>query len=219
MLKYRCLVLDHDDTVVQTEKAIGYPYFRDYIARVRPGKNLTNQLIRLVLLVMVALGAVTLVYSLPIFDGIRERMDSLLAGIFGGGQADGSTLLRMRMIELGWDWFLKHPISGIGIGNGHILAARYLGKDTYLHNNFVELLCGGGIFGFLAYYSMYIYLFRNLLKYRDADRRQFEICFVWLLLMLFLDYGMVSYITKIQWFYLLVHFLNVRNMKSRYVKK
>lgn len=41
MLKYRCLVLDHDDTVVQTERAIGYPYFRDYIERVRPGKTLS----------------------------------------------------------------------------------------------------------------------------------------------------------------------------------
>lgn len=41
MLKYKCLVLDHDDTVVQTEKAIGYPYFRDYIERVRPGKTLS----------------------------------------------------------------------------------------------------------------------------------------------------------------------------------
>lgn len=41
MLKYKCLVLDHDDTVVQTEKAIGYPYFRDYIERIRPGKTLS----------------------------------------------------------------------------------------------------------------------------------------------------------------------------------
>lgn len=41
MLKYKCLVLDHDDTVVQTEKAIGFPYFRDYIVRIRPGKNLS----------------------------------------------------------------------------------------------------------------------------------------------------------------------------------
>ena len=41
MLKYKCLVLDHDDTVVQTEKAIGYPYFRDYIQRIRPGKTLS----------------------------------------------------------------------------------------------------------------------------------------------------------------------------------
>lgn len=41
MLKYPCLVLDHDDTVVQTEKTIGYPYFRDYIERIRPGMTLS----------------------------------------------------------------------------------------------------------------------------------------------------------------------------------
>ena len=41
MLKYPCLVLDHDDTVVQTERAIGYPYFRDYIEKIRPGMTLT----------------------------------------------------------------------------------------------------------------------------------------------------------------------------------
>lgn len=41
MLKYPCLVFDHDDTVVQTEKSIGYPYFRDYIERIRPGKTLS----------------------------------------------------------------------------------------------------------------------------------------------------------------------------------
>ena len=41
MLKFPCLVLDHDDTVVQTERAIGYPYFRDYIERIRPGMTLS----------------------------------------------------------------------------------------------------------------------------------------------------------------------------------
>ncbi len=41
MLKYKCLVLDHDDTVVQTERYIGYPYFRDFLAEIRPGTNLS----------------------------------------------------------------------------------------------------------------------------------------------------------------------------------
>ena len=40
-MKYRCLVLDHDDTVVQTEKTIGFPYFRNYIEKIRPGMTLT----------------------------------------------------------------------------------------------------------------------------------------------------------------------------------
>lgn len=41
MLKYPCLILDHDDTIVQTERAIGYPYFRDYLEKIRPGVKLS----------------------------------------------------------------------------------------------------------------------------------------------------------------------------------
>ena len=41
MLKYPCLVLDHDDTVVQTERYIGYPYFKEYIEKIRPGQTVS----------------------------------------------------------------------------------------------------------------------------------------------------------------------------------
>lgn len=41
MLKYKCLVLDHDDTVVQSEKTLGFPYFREFMARIRPEVTLT----------------------------------------------------------------------------------------------------------------------------------------------------------------------------------
>ncbi len=41
MLKYPCLVLDHDDTVVQSEKSLGYPYFCQVLAAFRPGVSLT----------------------------------------------------------------------------------------------------------------------------------------------------------------------------------
>ena len=37
MLKYPCLILDHDDTVVQSEKTIGYPYFCTILDEFRPG--------------------------------------------------------------------------------------------------------------------------------------------------------------------------------------
>ena len=43
MLKYPCLVLDHDDTVVQTERSIGYPYFLEYLQRIRSGVQLSFQ--------------------------------------------------------------------------------------------------------------------------------------------------------------------------------
>lgn len=41
MLKYPCLILDHDDTVVQSETTINYPYFCYILDRFRPGVTIT----------------------------------------------------------------------------------------------------------------------------------------------------------------------------------
>lgn len=37
MLRYKCLALDHDDTVVQSEATINYPCFQRYLEVYRPG--------------------------------------------------------------------------------------------------------------------------------------------------------------------------------------
>ena len=41
MLKYPCLVLDHDDTVVQSEATINYPYFVYILDQFRPGATIS----------------------------------------------------------------------------------------------------------------------------------------------------------------------------------
>ena len=41
MLKYPCLVLDHDDTVVQSENTINYPFFCYMLDQFRPGETIT----------------------------------------------------------------------------------------------------------------------------------------------------------------------------------
>lgn len=40
-MKYPCLVLDHDDTVVQSEKTIGYPFFCYILDQFRPGEKIS----------------------------------------------------------------------------------------------------------------------------------------------------------------------------------
>jgi phosphoglycolate phosphatase/pyrophosphatase PpaX len=37
MLRYKCLVLDHDDTVVQSEATVNYPCFCRFLEQYRPG--------------------------------------------------------------------------------------------------------------------------------------------------------------------------------------
>ena len=41
MLKYPCLVLDHDDTVVQSESTVNYPYFCYILDQFRPGQTIS----------------------------------------------------------------------------------------------------------------------------------------------------------------------------------
>lgn len=41
MLKYPCLILDHDDTVVQSEATINYPFFVYILDQFRPGTTIT----------------------------------------------------------------------------------------------------------------------------------------------------------------------------------
>lgn len=42
MLRYPCLVLDHDDTVVQSESTVNYPFFIEFLAEYRPGMTISR---------------------------------------------------------------------------------------------------------------------------------------------------------------------------------
>ena len=164
---------------------------------------------------VVALLLVYALLQLDIFSGIKERMESVINSFSGKGKADHSALIRKQMIEVGWKEFLEHPIGGIGLSNSYFITLRYFGRETYLHNNFVELLSCGGIFAFVFYYAIYVYLFYNLWKYRRADKKQAMFFAIWLLIMLALDYGNVSYYSKSQNFYLMIHFVNIENLKRK----
>ena len=41
MLKFPCLILDHDDTVVQSEATVNYPCFCRFLEQYRPGMEMT----------------------------------------------------------------------------------------------------------------------------------------------------------------------------------
>ena len=43
MLRFPCLILDHDDTVVQSEATVNYPFFVEFLKEYRPGMTITQQ--------------------------------------------------------------------------------------------------------------------------------------------------------------------------------
>ena len=40
-MKYRCLIVDHDDTVVNSTATVHFPCFQEYVAQYRPGYSCT----------------------------------------------------------------------------------------------------------------------------------------------------------------------------------
>ena len=149
------------------------------------------------------------------FSGVKERMLTMINAALGNGKVDHSTIVRNKMKQLGLEWFFKYPIKGIGIANPHILAAKYLNFDAYLHDNFVELLCGGGIIGFCLYYSMYAYLFFELWRYRKVEPVCVTFFAMWLFLMFAMNYGMVTYYSKSENYYMMINFFYVYQLKKK----
>ncbi|MFR0963094.1 MAG: hypothetical protein ACLSGB_15815 [Dorea sp.] len=78
------------------------------------------------------------------FKGIVDRMDGLIAMVTGKGTVD-VWLTRAEFITIE-EKFKKHPILGYGMGNsGKQKPGCNWRKETYFHNNYVELLVCGGL--------------------------------------------------------------------------
>lgn len=176
-------------------------------------KNIVKTLFKFIIYGTFGILLIYYVAKLPVFSGILERMEELWNGFIGNGIVDNSSYVRNKMLTIGWEQFKQTPLLGMGMGNPHYLSLAKLGKDAYLHNNFIELLAGGGIVGFILYYSMYFYVFVNFWRYRAYQNREYGICVVIMLLLLMMDYGRVSYYSKNQYIYLMLYFLEIEHLK------
>ena len=183
-------------------------------------KNMDNKkfyitIIKLAIGILFLVIMFTFLSKLSIFEGATNRLNSMFAGFKNTKEADSSTLTRLKMIEIGMSEFKNHPILGIGMNNILPIIKLQLGTNSYSHNNYVDLLAGGGLIGFVLYYYMYIYILFNLFKYRNKNKSIFRISIVLIFAMLVTDYGHVTYYSKMQWFYIMVHFLNIELLKGK----
>lgn len=98
---------------------------------------------------------------------------------------DKSLIIREEMIQRGWEMFLEKPVLGYGMGT----YAEISGFSLYSHNNFIEMLSGGGIILFIVYYGIILYVLVTLIRPSNQLERYF---FAAVVTYLFSDYGCVS---------------------------
>lgn len=178
-------------------------------------KNLLKTMLKFAVVIGVLVLAFSIILSMQMFDILNERMTGLIALITGTGAIDHSAWLRQQYIKIGLEQFFETPFFGIGIDNARLLLLQHFGYTTYLHNNYVELLAGGGIVGTSIFYSIYVYILYKLKT--NWMNYTFEKVAVLLLIIaqLTMDFGLVSYYSKETYFYVMIFFLFIKNNNSR----
>lgn len=179
-------------------------------------KQVIKNIFRAVIVLIILFFVIRYLLTLEIFSTIKSRLDGMVAMFTGVGELDGSAMLRQMYIKIGMSQFRKTPILGIGIDNARFLIVRaQYHHDTYTHNNFVELLCDGGIVGFFIYYLFYLVLFIQYFKSRKAWSRYTKFCLFFLILIIIMDYGMVSYLEKTTYMFLVPVFAEMVNLQRQ----
>ena len=163
--------------------------------------------------ILLLIGMLILIARLPAFSGIYRRMLSMVSAVTGVGKTDRSATTRLALIDVGLAQFKRTPILGVGMGSGHLVAWKYLNKSFYLHNNFAEVLAGGGLVGFTIYYSIYAYIFVRFFRYRRYATLETAVCVTLLIMALVEDYASVTYYAKETYFYLMLGFLETEKLK------
>lgn len=180
----------------------------------REKKTNIIQLGKKIIIFIIIISVFIYIAQLPMFASIFERFEKMMNSVTGQGKVDNSTKTRILFTEIGIEQFLETPILGIGIGNSGDLTANVIGRSTYLHNNFVELLATTGIIGFILYYSVFLYIIINCIQLLRLKNKYINIVLIIFLINLLLDYGVVSYYTKNTYVYILLGIITVQNARK-----
>lgn len=162
-------------------------------------RNIINKLL--------GLSAIALILYLLImkvdflYNIIGVRVDNLLELIITGETSEGSLNTRNFLIEKGWYYISQKPVIGYGYDCYKVISGidgdgYTRGVGLYSHNNYIELLFGGGIIALILYYIPIIGLLISL--YKNINTHS---CITYLLAILVsklaVEYAYVSYYSRI----------------------
>ncbi len=148
----------------------------------------------------------------PLYDVLGSRVESTFNAFTGNeiNNSESETQLRTAMIIEGLNLFQNSPLIGYGIGNFEEVSSY----GTYSHNNYIEMLTGMGIIGFIVYYSFYCYLLFKLGSGILSGNKKFVLPFTIICLMFINETAIVSYQSLYTQILIMLSFVFVRIYNS-----
>lgn len=167
--------------------------------------------------ILVFIVALYFALRLPIFTTIKNRFENLFFTI-KGDNVENSLQARLEMVLLGIEQFKSHPLVGNGIGNSTVALKNAGYTYSYYHNNYIEILSGCGIVGFVIWYYPFV---RCFFKSISMIKKNVHISLVlsFLFSFLFMDIGTVSYYNKYSCFILMTMLVILSIIKKNNMKE
>ena len=153
-----------------------------------------NYIFKLFAVLIILCVAAVAIFEVPVlYEAIGFRFEKMFNYFFAGDIAvDGSIALRQSFATVAAQEFAEHPFFGVGLANVSYLLFLYFGRQTYVHNNYLEIASGLGITGLILYYWYYIYLIIRLA--RKAYRGD-SLCAALFFLMIVMVVGEITMVT------------------------
>jgi len=96
----------------------------------------------------------------------------LLEGRIADFSSDGGSG-RFELWGRAWEYFLAHPVMGIGADNFIEYNKFYFGESLYTHNTFLQVLTESGLLGFALYSAFLLLVFIQLVNSRFMRKKPY----------------------------------------------
>lgn len=148
------------------------------------------------ILILILLFAFIVVNNQSLYDIIGKRIVNLYYSFSGSSDYyDGSITERTVMRKVATQLAIQKPIFGWGANYFASYFKNYsiMGRYTYCHCNYLELMVSYGMIGTMLFYLPYLYiLFKNVKELKRHNKDSiFNIVFF--LVLFIMEYGFVSY--------------------------
>jgi O-antigen ligase len=130
-------------------------------------------------------------------EKVINRLDVFLQYLIGQSDLDASSVERTNLFNNALVLFYENPIFGSGVGE----MTRIYG--AYAHNNYLDILANLGVIGLLLYYSIYVSIGFDYFKDKAKSKIQ-DLFMFYIVMLLVLDFAVVSYASKYFLLFLLV---------------
>lgn len=150
-------------------------------------------------IVIITVPTIFIIFKVPfIYNRIGTRIENVIYIIKNNENNDDASIrdrerMKLKAVQL----YKERPIYGWGMD--YFRASKQNNLGYYSHNNFLELLSGAGIVGFIIYYIKYLYLLLITIKMMNKDKEKRTIwfnCLCFLICMTIIEYWQVTYIYR-----------------------